>query len=182
MLLNGSLEDSESVSSDDDIATESDLETTPVPLQNTQIIELSLTVLQQMKIASLGCFGEKDSATVLPLDGLVFGVFALYSGLEDHLITSCKLLGHLNVIDSTFVKLKSLSDQEKGNFIGLGFTSFIFSEIVPTDIFELIKSCLVNELDTQVEFLAFYDVLSDHYSIECFNYDSCTPILFNIFN
>ena len=158
---------------------------TSLPVLCNQILNFDVEVLDKLRSGSLGCFQGKGKTVVetIPIDGLTFGVHFLYADASnDKLITSSKPYALLDVIEDVLEVFNLSESQIIGQPTGIALTSFVLSENSPDFIIELVKSNLSENLDVHINFLTFFDVISENYSLECFEYKTNQPLMFNILN
>lgn len=151
--------------------------------QKSKIVQFKSVMWADLKDRSLGCFKGRIgiSEEVIPLDGLRLGVYLLFSDEKDRrFINSYKFYGMFDVVEN-FVSVSStwkIDDFENAP-IGIGYTSFIFSDNTPEFLLEIVSS-ITKQLPYSFEFLVFIDVLSDSLCLECFDASSFKPMFFNL--
>ena len=152
-------------------------------LPSNKMLHFDVSVLDKIRMVSLGCFMGKhvDNTCVLPVDGLTCSVHLLYSEQKNKtFIISSKLYAKLDLVTS---QLMVIDDDAKdiGEPIGVAFASYILSENTPIFILEQVKSTFkVLFTGSRIEFFTFIDVMSENLMLECFEYGSNRPMLFNI--
>ena len=155
-------------------------DTMPVPV--CKMLHFDGSVLDKIKLNSLGCFLGKnvEIKNVLPLDGLTCMLYLLYSEPKNNLlITSSKLYGKLDLVQSQLT-LFNTDERDLGKPIGVAFASYLLSDNTPIFILEVAKSKLEILRKSRIEFFSFIDVGSENLIMECFECSSNKPMVFNV--
>ena len=158
---------------------------TSVPVPNNRVLNFNVSVLESLRNVSLGCFQGKEGAGIgtIPVDGFSCGVYFLYSDEKDgKLITSSKPYAIFDIIEDNLIILNQPVEQKIGKPTGIALTSYVLSENAPDFVIELVKSTLSKIFDLRFSFLTFFDVISENYLMECFEYETNQPMMFNILN
>ena len=123
---------------------------------------------------------NREREQILPTEGLSLGVYLLFSDKNnDILLNSHSFIGIFDAIEASLTKGRDLPIESGRNPIGIGFTSFILSENTPDFLLQLFKEEFLH-LYPSLTMLILFDVISEHLTVECFDFQSLNPLIYNI--